>query len=487
MRKSYFVVFLGMLAVLAMVSTADAQKTYTWNLVEGASAHGIWPNEANAKNVFETDLGLLGRVVPGVLSNAVVNTCELAQSYTCAPGSPPAFLLNGNPAEGIQGAGAGSECNVKVVACNTVAIPTAGHEPADGDVAGIGEYSYLAIHTVGAVTDGKGIAFFSGSYTTIVDPLTCNTCPGLGRNKDAAGPAPSNAACTANQLPWACCTGSGTGTCITTQNSLLNTTGGARARASVVDLWTTQSTGGAGHSHITLKADGSLGAGEFPSNGSVNICGGGVVFQTLEVNLCGPAAPATFTIPNQKVTARTYSTNTSAWASFSGGGASERNCSGPDCYIQHHVIPAALALAPTARAVQMQTATSVLPATAGVVAFATVDSLLFAYTTQLLDSDSDGVEDAVDACPQDATNACLTNQACVSPLVSCADGNGRRRCVDAFLCNQRIDVDMTCTATIGDANQVVGKNSVGGLIPAGGAGGLLSGGFGASFFGPFNP
>lgn len=481
MRKSSLVL-IAIAALLIVVPTAANAVLRTWTVVQSPGAYGVWPNEVNSENRFETDTGLLGRVVINwlpttnplsgglgtdvpVLTGTIRNACELAPSYPCDASNPPAFLLSGNPHEGPQGSGSGDECNVRVVACNTVPIPSAAHEggvlgpkpftgvPVDGDIEGIGSYSYLALHTQPSTpggSKGKGISFFSGSYTVDQEPYTCNDCPPIGRGKDAAG--------------------------LDAKQSLSNTTIGSIVTPQAIALWTTQATPGAGHSRIVLKAVPNQGAGEFPPGGQVNQCGGGITFQTLETFLCGTGV--TFSIPNQKVTNRTYSMSSAAWASFDNGGVNERKCSPPDCYVEKVIMNAASAqTSGAATAVQMQIATSVLPPNAFPIPNATVDSVLFYYTTDQLDLDGDGLEDAVDACPNDFGEPCRTNSItaalCPAGQVFCADNLAEMNCVDAFLCNQRIDVSggtpgfPDCFADTVDQNYIASQDAGGSPLGVG--------------------
>jgi hypothetical protein len=489
MRKSIAIIcamVLGLGMVLGAKGAAAAPQAVTWILVKSPGAEGIWPNEANAENRFETDGGLLGRVVVNwatdelagglgidvaVTDPGIRNKCELAPSYPCAAGQPPFFLLSGNGSEGPLGAGSGSECNVEVIACNTVPIPSAAHEAAtapgfqtpldpaggaaDGDAPGHGEYSYLAIHTKPATTTkGKGIAFFSGSYSVVRDDYLCNDCPPLGHGKDKAAPITGAAL------------GDG-------QDMQVNTVISSKVVPTAVELWTSQATPGAGHSHISLKAAPVETLGEFPPQGAVNVCGQGKIFQTLRLHLCG--TQKTTTIPNQKVSVHTYSVDTTTWAEFNNGGLNEAKCSPPDCYVEQVIIPAAkaqaIAAGQTALAVQTQIATTVLPSDAIPVEDATVDSLLFAYTTTFLDIDGDGTEDNVDPCPTDPANGCLADLigggSCPAGQVFSADLAGYMICVDGFLQGSRIDVNRDCTSDAADTNLTIGRNALGNLIKTG--------------------
>jgi hypothetical protein len=374
------------------------------------------------------------------------------------------------------------------------------------------------LHKEGTPTTlSKGIAFFTGTYTQVQNAYTCNGCPPAGAGKDledvAAG-ASTNTRCIAAASPYACCSGAGTGTCTANimctgsrlplacctglqagtctdidldRYALSNTTTDAVVTPTDVSLWTTQATNGAGHSALTL---GSAGAGQ------TSICGNGIAFQTLLSDLCfgnGSGIPPSpdFTIPNQKVTFYTYSTDVAGQhASFAGD---HGRCNGPDCYIQHVIIPAAIAQATAAgtvaRNVQVQTATSVLPPDAPIgLSNATVDSILFSWTSQLLDMDLDTTEDRLDICPNDATNSCAdattTNQCpqgCAAGLVACGDTLGGCVCQNPVLCNHRLDVDQNCNVSGVDSAKVAGT-----FYPSG-AGNIRMFGFSTRRVGPFDP
>lgn len=446
MRKPIALLFAAAL-VLGMAGMANAQQTYTWTLIEGASVALNWPNEANSPNVFEANGGLLGRIIADT-NAAAANVCELAPSYPCAAGNPPVFLLPSGSAEGPSNAGGGDECNRKVIACNTAVIPGAGHggHPASQDA--IGEYSYLVIHTAaqGTGSAGKGIGFFSGSFTSQADPYTCNDCAATGRGRD------ENVAGSLN-------------------NTIINST----ITSLNVSLWLTQSTPPFGHAQVSLVAGGA-------GTGSSSVCGNGIAFQDLHTDLCVDGLqPGTgnFTIPDQKVAFGMYSVDMNQMANF----ANQGRCNPPDCYIQNVLIPAALAQDPNALNVQVQSASSVLPANApGTLANATVDSLLFMYTTQAIDMDGDGAEDRTDACPNDPFDTCIADPIgggnCPAGQVFCADTLGDLGCFDSFLCNQRIDANQDCLADGSDFSRVAGEDN--------GASGLEAFGSGAST-GPFDP
>jgi hypothetical protein len=416
--------------VLGLVSTASAQVTYTWTLIEGPTVALLWPNEANSPNVFEADGGLLGRVIAQT-SGAVSNVCELAPSHPCASGSPPVFLLPAGTAEGPSNAGGGDECNRRTIGCNTAVIPGAGHggHPA-GNQDGLGEYSYLVIHTPAAGTGqaGKGIGFFSGSFVQRNDPYTCNDCPpgGRGRDENVAG-------------------------------ALTNTITQSDVTALSVSLWLTQSTPPFGHAQVSLVAGG---AGE----GSSSVCGNGIAYQDLHTDLCVDglqAGTGNFTIPDQKVVFNVYSVDVAGQhANFANPG----RCNGPDCYVQNVLIPAAIAQNGSALNVQVQVATTVLPPNApGTLANATVDSLLFGFTTQALDMDGDGTEDRGDACPNDPTNFCQSDLFlggnCPAGQVFCANGFGDLGCLDSYLCNVKIDANQDCVVDGSDFSRVAGEDN----------------------------
>lgn len=446
MRKPIALLFAAAL-VLGMAGMANAQQTYTWTLIEGASVALNWPNEANSPNVFEANGGLLGRIISNT-DGSVSNVCELAPSFPCAAGSPPVFLLPSGTAEGPSGAGGGDECNRKVIACNTGVIPTAGHggHPASPDA--LGEYSYLVIHTAaqGTGSAGKGIGFFAGSFVQQADPYTCNDCTASGRGRD------ENVAGSLN-------------------NTVINST----ITTLSVSLWLTQSTPPFGHAQVSLVAGGA-------GTGSSSVCGNGIAYQDLHTDLCVDGLqPGTgnFTIPDQKVSFNMYSVNMNSMANFTNQG----RCNPPDCYVQNVLIPAALAQNASALNVQVQPSSSVLPSTApGTLANATVDSLLYMFTTQAIDMDADGTEDRLDPCPNDAVDTCIADPVgggnCPAGQVFCADGLGDLACVDSFLCNQRIDANQDCVADLNDLARVGGEEN--------GIGGLEAFGSGAST-GPFDP
>jgi hypothetical protein len=447
MRKFIAIAFAAALILgLAAANNANAQKTYTWTLVESAAVALHWPDGANSPNIFEAENGLLGRIIAET-SASISNACELPPSSLCASGSPPAFLLPGGTAEGPVNLGGGNECNRKVIACNTLVIPGAGHggHPA-GNQDGIGEYSYLVLHTAGT-PGGKGIGFFAGTFVQRSDPYTCNDCPPTGRGRD-----------TNNQA------------------GLQNTIIASKVTALSVSLWLTQSTAPFGHAQVSL-ASGGAGAG------SVSVCGNGIAYQNLHTDLCVDGLqPGTgnFTIPDQKVITRVYSVTTSQHASFSNPG----RCTPPDCYVEKVIIPAALAQNAAAKSVQVQSATTVLPPDApGTLANGTVDSLLFSFTTQLLDMDGDGTEDRLDPCPNDGTDFCVIDLFgagnCPAGQVFCVNAVGDLGCLDAALCNVRPDANQDCNIDGSDIVNVAGEGD-------GDSDGLESFGSGLPA-GPFDP
>ncbi len=468
MRKPIALLFAAAL-VLGMAGMANAQQTYTWTLVEGEDVALLWPNEANSPNIFEADGGLLGRVLSDT-DPTVANACELAPSFTCAAGNPPVFLLAEDSAEGPSGAGAGAECNRKVTGCNTAVVPgVTGHGGHDINSActgaltpfaccsgagtgtctddSVGEYSYLVIHTAAQGTNpaGKGIGFFAGTFVNTSSLYTCNDCAATGRGRD------ENVAGSLNA--------------VITQTTIASES---------VSLWLTQSTTPFGHAQVSLVSGGA-------GTGSSSVCGNGIAFQDLHTDLCVDGlAPGTgnFTIPDQKVTFKIFSTDMTQMADFTNQG----RCNPPDCYIQNVIVPAALSHDAGALNVQVQAASSVLPADApGTLANATVDSLLFMYTTQALDMDEDTTEDRTDPCPNDPTNDCLNifgGGPCPAGEVFCADALGDLTCVDSYLCNMRIDANQDCTVDSSDLNRVTGVDN--------GTGGSEAFGFGVPI-GPFDP
>ncbi len=469
MRKPIALLFTAAL-VLGLAGMASAQypgdavtTTYTWTLVESAGAALRWPNQAGSPNEFEANGGLLGRVLS--TADEAANACEMAPSSGCSATTPPTFLLPAGTAEGPSGAGGGDECNRKVIACNltTEVIPGAhaGHLPlADS----IGEYSYLVIHTAaqGTTAAGKGIGFFAGSFVQTADPYTCNDCPPTGRGRDENVIYDTNAVCTAAGVPFACCSGAGTGNCPPV-NAISNTLSQSTITTESVSLWLTQSTPPFGHAQVSLVAGG---AGAGSSSG----CGNGLAFQDLHTDLCVDALqPGTgnFTIPDQKVVYNVYSTDMGTMANFTNQG----RCNPPECYIQNVIIPAAIAMDANAANVQVQVATSVLPADApGTLANATVDSLIYAFTTQLLDIDGDGIEDRSDPCPnQDVTlfppgsgTSCvddlINGGSCAAGSVFCEDIFGGIGCIDEFLCNHKGDANQDCLTDSLDFGRVGGAD-----------------------------
>jgi hypothetical protein len=443
MRKLTALLF-AVALVFGTATLATAQNTYTWSLIEGAAALELWPNEANAPNIFEANGGLLGRVnteatvAPGGdMFAASAGSCQLAPSTPCIAGSPPAFLLPVGSAE--PGAPpVDSECNRQVIACNTIPVdnPFAAH---GGHIASPpGEYSYMVIHTKAGATEpgGKGISFFSGSYTAVQQPYVCNDCPPTGHGKD-----------------------------IPNQIALDNSGNGSITNSTNVNLWITQSSAPFGHANITLTTGGS-------GPGKLSVCGNGVVFQTLDVDLCinGTAIGGDFQLLDQKVVIETYSVDTANHASTANPGI----CNPPDCYVENVIIPAAAAQAPGACGaggacnVQRQLATTILPATAPEKLIdATVDTLIYALTTSLLDMDGDGVEDRNDPCPNDATDFCrldlIGGGSCPAGTVFCLVAGGGAGCQVGALCDTRLDVDQTCDLRAPDPTAIltsIGFNSV---------------------------
>ena len=458
MRKLILVLF-AMALTLGLSSGVRAAVPggidTTWTVVESPGAYGLWPNEANSPNIFQADTGLLGRVVTedgaAVTDPGVANACELAPSYPCAPSMPPVFLLPAGTAETAKpssGSGGGNECNVKVNACSASTPPgpviPAAHA---GDVDGIGTYSYFVLHEVGGTK--KGIGFFSGSYSVHIEPYLCNDCPITG----------------SGQTPVR-----GPNTLAEWQKTLDNTSPGAVATTTDTSLWITQAISPFGHARINLIPDGA-------GPGKVSACGNGVVFQTLDNDLCndGEQPPlGNYLLEDQAVVLKTYSVDMANHAPTA-------KCNAPDCYVEKVIIPAALAQDPDAKNVQVQIATTILPITAPeAIQLATVDTLIFSYTTQLLDMDEDGIEDRNDACPNfsDATNACDTaGTGCGPGLVACANDNGDLDCMPPQLCNNALDVNHSCEVEGGDLVVVGGANVEG---------------FGAAFgstviVGPFDP
>ncbi len=421
-------------------------KTYTWTLVESPSVALRWPNQGHDYNVSEADEGLLGRIITET-SAAVANACALAPSFPCASGSPPIFLLPAGSAEGPVNAGGGDECNRKTIACNASSIPGAGHggHPA-GNQDGMGEYSYLVIHTpaIGTSVAQKGIAFLSGSFVLSECPYTCNDCPPTGRGRD------ENVAA-----------------------ALINTNAATVVQPLSVSLWLTQSIAPYGHWQVSL-ASGGAGAG--------STCGNGVLYESLTVDYCSDGlAPGTgnFTIPNQKTGFRTYSVDMSQMASTANPG----RCNPPGCYIQNVIVPAALGQDLNTWNLRMMTAISKLPSNLmWPFADATLATVIFAYTTQQLDFDGDGVEDRLDPCPNDPADICKADfvggGSCPAGQVYCPDGFGDLACLDAYLCNVRVDANQDCLVDANDFNRIGGVDN--------GTDGSEAFGFGLSI-GPFNP
>jgi len=94
---------------------------------------------------------------------------------------------------------------------------------------------------------------------------------------------------------------------------------------------------------------------------------------------------------------------------------------------------------------------------------ATLDAILFAFTTQRIDQDGDGIEDRLDPCPMDPADICakdfFTGSSCPAGQVFCADAYGDLRCIDAFLCNHRIDANQDCLINSSDFNRVGGVDN----------------------------
>jgi len=487
--------FLGLLLVtglvLAVASSATAgpppppvwAQTYTWTLVESPGALGVWPNEANSPNIFEADEGLLGRVLVNwepafgavdspVLDPGVPNSCENAPSYPClqsGAGGPPVFLLGSPPLahEGPIGSSIvnGSECNKHTNACGPTPLAVGTHIPpsAEHEIAE-GEYSYFVAHRE---PTGKGIGFFTGSYTYRQASPDCNGCAPMGRGRDR------------NDL-----------------TALSYTMPDSQVQALSIDIWSTQATPFVGHGLKNLLN---------PQAGQMSLCGNGIAYQSITSNLCsdGVAGAPNYTIPDQKVSFWTYSVNMANHANFN----NPNRCNPPDCYVQRVIIPAAIAqaakypagcLAPgrpnpcctgmgtgtcgPATNVQVLKARGILPPSAPAnLGNATVDSILFAYTTQLLDLDNDGTEDRDDPCPADGMDFCIQDLInggnCPAGQVFCADSNGGLGCLDAFLCDFKLDVNNDCLADVNDENVLKGA-----AAPAGTAA------FNSTLFiGPFNP
>ena len=169
---------------------------------------------------------------------------------------------------------------------------------------------------------------------------------------------------------------------------------------------------------------------------------------------CGTDA----SIPGLKWVTRTYSTDLSQHASA----LDPEKCGGPDCYVRSVIIPAAeLQSEGAARNVQVRQASVVLPSGApSGFQSATLDLLTFAWTSALIDQDFDGTEDRVDPCPNDPADSCrmdlLGSGDCPAGQVFCTDSNGDLGCLDAFLCNQRGDLNNNCQSDGLDANLLFG-------------------------------
>jgi hypothetical protein len=228
-----------------------------------------------------------------------------------------------------------------------------------------------------------------------------------------------------------------------------------------VSLWLNHTTQPIGPAAVTLSPGGA-------GAGSSSVCGNGIAYQNLDTDLCVDGEqPGTgnFTIPDQKVVYSVYSTDMNTMANFTNQG----RCNPPECFIQHVLIPAAMAMDAAAANIQVQVATSVLPADApGTLGNATVDSLIFAFTTQALDMDLDGIEDRSDPCPNDGLQGCLTDVlnggTCDDAgggthgagKVLCSDIFGGIGCIDSFLCNQRGDSNQDCLSDSLDFNRTGG-------------------------------
>ncbi len=412
---------LAPLAAGPVAAHAQAPTTYTWTLVESPSIHLRWPNELASGNSFEADGGLLGRVLSSTLETTA-STCGLAESHPCAAGEPPAVLF-GDLREGPANSASGIECNRKTIACSggSLDIPGAhtghpgGTTPSETPM---GEFSYLVVQRTGGA---KGVAFISGGYTTTKQPYACNACPpgGAGRDIDDA-------------------------------TALSNPRLSAATQTIGVSLWTTQFADGAGptgHTGITLAQSGA---------GQASVCDRGVQFETLTLDAC---AHESYPVPI-KWSVRTYSVDQAQHASRTNPG----RCGSPDCYVRSVIIPAALAQSSQAKNVQVRRATTVLPAGAPFgMDNATLDAILFAFTTQRIDQDGDGIEDRMDPCPMDPADLCaqdfFTGSACPAGQVFCADANGDLKCIDAFLCNQRIDANQDCRIDSSDLNRTGGVDN----------------------------
>ncbi len=426
MRKLTALLF-AVALVLGTATLANAANTYTWQLIEGPNALEVWPNEANAANIFEANGGLLGRIndeavlaVGGDVFAAGPGSCQLAPSFDCEAGSPPAFLLPAGSAE--PGAPPiDSECNRQVTGCNTIPVDNPpGSHGGHTDLTK-GEYSYMVIHTstIGTQIGGKGVSFFSGSYTAAQQPYVCNDCPTTGHGKDIA-----------NQV------------------AMDNTGSGSQVETLDVSMWGTQSSAPFGHFSLSLLSAGP---------GKLSVCGNGVIFQTLAVDLCidGTQAIGNFQLVDQKVVVETYSIDVNNHANVSQPGL----CNPPDCYVEKVIIPAAVAQNANATNVQRQLATTILPTDApGQLANATVDTILYALTTSALDMDGDGVEDRNDPCPNDATDFCrldlIGGGSCPAGQVFCLIPGGGAGCQAGALCDTRVDVDQSCFLRSADVNAV---------------------------------
>jgi len=424
MPRLLFALISGTYLVLGILPGAAyaVPKTYTWTLVESSSVWKTWPNQLNSANPFESDGGLLGRIVSHTAETSA-NTCNLAESHPCASGEPPVFLFPAGSAEGPANNGGLTECNRKVTACSAGFDIPGSHGGHPGSVTPfethIGEFSYFVQTRPGGA---RSMSFISGTYTTRTDPYVCNRCPPEGSGKDI-----DNSAALAN-------------TRITALTQVISES-----------LWSTQYVDGlgeTGHVQITKSQSGA---------GQASACGDGVQFETLVVDICLDNLP--YEVP-LRWSSRIYSVNQANQASP----ASPGRCNGPECYVKSVIIPAALAQSASARNVQVRRATTVLPTGFPYDNFgignATMDFLVFAYTTQLVDQDGDAVEDRLDACPNDATNACLTNLVgsgvCPAGQVFCADGNGDLGCLDAFLCNSKGDLNNGCFSDLTDYNALNG-------------------------------
>ncbi len=446
MPRLFHTVIAAACLVLGLTSGAAfavAPKTYTWTLVESSTVWKKWPNELNSANPFESDGGLLGRIL-SLTDETTTNACNLAESHPCASGEPPVFMFPAGSTEGPVNGGGLIECNRKVNACSDgFDIPGVHGGHAGGNTPNespIGEFSYFVQTRPGGA---RSMSFIAGSYVTRTDPFICNSCPPEGSGKD-----------------------------IDSAAALVNARITALTQVVGESLWSTQYTDGLGETgHVSLALAQS-GAGQ------ISGCGEGVQFETLVLDICMDNLP--YNAPLHW-SVKTYSVNQAGHASL----ASPGRCDGPDCYVKSVIIPAALAQSSAAKNVQVRRASTVLPTGFPYDNFgignATMDFLIFGYTTQLVDQDGDLIEDRVDLCPNDEINECQQNFGpgpCPAGKVFCADAFGDFLCLDPFLCNQQIDINQDCSA---DANDF---NDIGGVLN--GTQGTEAFGFGLPT-GPFNP